>query len=103
MAKIEFDDERLSELIAEAVKNLVATEQGKLGKLSDTFLDQISKTERELVQQIETSRDRFEKRAQAKIDEATASVEALNQAIADKKKILDDGGSKTGREQVRQT
>jgi hypothetical protein len=103
MAKLEFDDEHLSELIAEAVKNLIANERAKLGKLSDTFLDEMSKMERELVQQIEASRDRFEKRAQAKIDEANASVEALDQAIAEKMKRLDDGGrSKTERGLIEQ-
>lgn len=103
MANLELDDKRLSELIAEAVKNLVADERAKLGKLSDTFLAETSKTERELVQQIEASRDRFEKRAQAKIDEANVSIEAFDHSLAEKKKRLDDGGgSKTEREIIEQ-
>jgi hypothetical protein len=56
------DDDRLSALIAEAVKELLSREQARLGKLLEGFLAEASKTERELVRQIEDSRDRFEVR-----------------------------------------
>jgi hypothetical protein len=90
MAEIKFDDDRLSALIADAVRELLAKEQSRVGKLSDGFLDEAAKTERELVKQIEDSRDRFEGRARERLKAADGVIEEFEKAVAEKKKKVDD-------------
>jgi hypothetical protein len=88
MAEIQFDDERLSALMVQAVKEMLAKEHAKLGELSDSFLDGVSKSQRELLKEIEDSRDRFDTRAKASLASAEEAIASFNVSVAEKKKNL---------------
>jgi len=90
MAEIQFDDERLSALMAQAVKEMLAKEHAKLGELSKAFLDGASKSQRELLKEIDDSCDRFDARTKASLASAEESVASFNVSVAEKKKKLDD-------------
>jgi hypothetical protein len=90
MAEIQFDDERLSALVAQAVKEMLAKEHAKLGDLSNAFLDGATKSQRELLKEIEDSRDRFDTRAKASLTSAEEAFATFNVSVAEKRKKLDD-------------
>lgn len=90
MAEIQFDDEHLSALLTQAVKEMLAKEHAKLSELSNSFLDGVSKSQRELLKEIEDSRDRFDARAKASLTSAEEAVASFNVSVAEKKKKLDE-------------
>jgi len=90
MADIHVDDGKLKELLAEAVKQMLADKQVEIDQITSKFLDDAARARREALKDIESSKDKFEEKAREKLSDAEMAITAFSTSLAEKKKKVED-------------
>jgi exonuclease VII large subunit len=90
MPHIDIDDDSFAELVTQAVKKLLTHEKSKLSELTDGFLDEAKRSQRSVLDDFESSKDKFDAKAQAQLADADTAISTFKTRLSEKRKQVED-------------